>query len=83
MKIDVEGAELLVLEGALETLREARCVVAVEHVWHEQQSGELYNLLSGELRLRAFDMDGRGPLTRSEFLESSEKGDRWNWIFHE
>ena len=50
VKIDVEGAESLVLGRCARRRLEKRGVVAVEHVWHEQQSGGLYSLLSGELR---------------------------------
>ena len=82
VKIDVEGAEMLVLEGASETLRKAVPVVAFEHVWDADTSPAVYQFLS-DLSLRIFDMDGNGPFERSKFLEALQEGDRWNWLAHE
>ncbi len=81
VKIDVEGAEMLVLEGALDTLRRAKPVVAFEHGWHPELSPELYDLITSAVGLRLFDADGNGPLDRPRFLD--ELSTRWNWIAHE
>ena len=62
MKIDVEGAELQVLEGAVGTLREARPVVAFEHGLGTGMSEDLFNLLCRDVGLRLFNMEGIGPL---------------------
>ena len=84
VKIDVEGAEQMVLEGALETLREARPVIAFEHGWFDrpdkEQSENLYRIISEHLDLRLFDMDGHGPMSREEFLLALNT--RWNWVAH-
>jgi hypothetical protein len=82
VKIDVEGAELLVLEGAKETIRKAKPILAFEHVWSEEGSPRVYELLSG-LGMRVFDMDGSGPLSRNEFFDVLQQGNRWNWIAHD
>ncbi|MHB1880494.1 MAG: FkbM family methyltransferase [Acidimicrobiales bacterium] len=82
VKIDVEGAELLVLDGAMETLRKARPTVAFEHAWDEERSPQLCVVLD-ELKLRVFDMDGNGPFDRHEFIDALQHGDRWNWVAHE
>lgn len=85
VKIDVEGAELLVLEGAMHTFRLAKPIIALEHGWHGGQdiehSESIFRLISEDLCLRLFDMDGNGPLGRSEFLEGLQT--RWNWVAHE
>jgi FkbM family methyltransferase len=73
IKIDVEGGERQVLEGALETLRRARPLVvfelergAAEH--YGTRPGDLHDLLCGRAWLRVFDLEGGGPYTR-EALE--------------
>ena len=85
VKIDVEGAERLVLEGALRTFKLAKPTIAIEHGWSGVQDREgsesIYNLICQDLGLRLFDMDGNGPLKKSEFFEGLRT--RWNWIAHE
>ena len=72
IKIDVEGAEGLVLEGARETLRRHRPVVWFEH-GAEASRGmgkdpeEIYDLLA-DCGMRIFDVDGGGPYTVREFV---------------
>jgi FkbM family methyltransferase len=81
IKIDVEGAERLVFRGAMDTLRRARPVIAFEHLWDAEGSEEIYSLICDDVGLRIFDMDGTGPLDRSQFFE--ELASRWNWVAHE
>jgi FkbM family methyltransferase len=82
VKIDVEGAERLVFEGAMRTFRLAKPTIAFEHGWHGDQDIErsepIYKLITEDLRLRLFDMDGNGPLGLSEFLDGLRS--RWNWV---
>jgi FkbM family methyltransferase len=81
IKIDVEGAERLVLEGAMETLRRHQPVVVLEDSGnmapeYGSDSGQIFDLLVGQAGMRIFDMDGNGPYTRDEYATSSF----WNFI---
>jgi FkbM family methyltransferase len=84
VKIDVEGAERLVIEGAMRTFQLAKPTIAFEHGWHGDEdrarSEPIYRLIREDLGLRLFDMDGNGPLELSEFLEGLKT--RWNWVAH-
>jgi len=80
VKIDVEGAELEVVEGGRAVLREARPVVIFEHVGN---AAALYGAppegmwdLLGELGYRIFSVTGEGPFTRGEFTRSTVV----NWL---
>jgi FkbM family methyltransferase len=75
VKIDVEGAELAVLEGARAVLSEARPVVIFEHVrdtadLHDSAPGAPWDLLS-ELDYDVFSATGAGPFTRAAFTQST------------
>jgi FkbM family methyltransferase len=81
IKIDVEGAELAVLQGGRSLLAAARPIVIFEHV---PDAAELYGDepaaawdLFTELGFRVFAATGEGPFTRSRF--SSEHG-IVNWL---
>jgi len=81
VKIDVEDHEHQVIEGALETLREHRPVVAFEHSIgaraHGHEPGDVHHLLTERAGLRIFDADGRGPYSRAELRDEVLTGRRW------
>jgi FkbM family methyltransferase len=75
IKIDVEGAELAVLEGGQSVLREARPVVVFEHVMeasalYGSTSEALWELFS-ELDYEIFSVTGDGPFGRTAFVAAS------------
>jgi len=86
IKIDVEGAEQRVLEGALRTIADHRPVVVFEHgAGLEDQygtsPGAVFDLLAGEAGLRIFDIEGVGPYSREQF-EGVYYKPIWNFVAH-
>ena len=87
IKIDVEGAEQLVIEGALETIKEHRPTILFEHGrgasdYYGGSPSAVHRLLCGEAGLRIFDLDGNGPYSAIEFKRTYERNDRWNFVAH-
>ncbi len=81
VKIDVEGAELAVLQGGRSILSRWRPLVIFEHV---AQAAALYNADSGalwdtlaELDYEIFSITGEGPFTRSRFVQGAKVV---NWL---
>jgi FkbM family methyltransferase len=87
IKIDVEGAEQLVIEGGLATIREHKPTVIFEHgpgASDHYGTGpeDMYRLLHDEAGLRIYDLDGGGPYSLDQFKEEYAKGERWQWVAH-
>jgi FkbM family methyltransferase len=83
IKIDVEGAELGVLQGAIETLQRHRPFVLFEHGaggadLYGTQPTQVFDLLDGA-GLRIFDLDGGGPYSRERF-ETTFTEPIWNFL---
>lgn len=83
LKIDVEGAEQLVLEGAIETIARHRPLIFFEHGAGAAESygttpGMLFDLLGGA-GMRIFDVDGKGPYSRREFEDVFTRP-LWNFL---
>ena len=85
IKIDVEGAERLVIEGAIETISKYKPIVVFEHGkgstdHYDTQPRHLYELLHDDAGLRIFDLDGNGPYTLGQLEEAYARCDRWNYV---
>jgi FkbM family methyltransferase len=79
IKVDVEGAEVKVVRGALSTLRRSRPVVLFEHgraELYETTSDELWDMLS-ECGYRIFNSEGDGPYSRDQFRTPAPE---WNYV---
>jgi FkbM family methyltransferase len=75
VKIDVEGAELAVLEGAQGVLAEARPIILFEHFsdaarLYGAALGAPWDLLS-ELDYEIFSVIGDGPFDRAQFAQGA------------
>jgi len=87
VKIDVEGAEQQVIEGALETLRRHVPTLLFEHGLGSAnvfgtEPDDIYRLLVEEVGYRIFDLDGTGPYTLDEFKHSYHAAERVNYLAH-
>jgi FkbM family methyltransferase len=84
VKIDVEGAELQVLQGARATLATHRPLVVFEHGLgsadhYGTRPEDVHDLLT-ELRYRVFDLQGGGPYDRAAFVETFHTAARVNFL---
>lgn len=84
IKVDVEGAEGLVFEGARETIGTHRPIVWFEHGApaareHGTEPGDIYATLT-DCGLRIFDVNGRGPYTAAEFAAPPKM--TWTFVAH-
>jgi FkbM family methyltransferase len=87
LKVDVEGAEQQVFEGAIETLTRLKPIVLFEHTFGACQAygtwpETIYQLLCDRAGLRLFDLSGNGPFTLGEFDWLSKAGDPINFVAH-
>jgi len=84
IKFDVEGAELLALTGASETLRRARPVCVFE--WgdavataYRATSGDMWRFWT-EHGYTLCDVRGTPVMSEDAFIESSARQDIWNYV---
>ena len=85
IKIDVEGAELQVFEGAIETISKYKPVIIFEHgkggaTHYGTKPSHIYSILTDRAGLRIFDLDGNGPYSVDQLEESFELDERWDYI---
>lgn len=91
MKIDVEGAELLVLEGGRKRIAKDRPVIIFEHGLggadcYGKGPGDIYALLCDECGLKISLLEdwllGRRPLDRPGFSDQFHKGKNYYFVAH-
>jgi FkbM family methyltransferase len=87
IKIDVEGAEHQVIEGAIETIKRHQPIVAFEHgqgaaSHYGTGPSHIFELLCGEAGLRIFNLDGGGPYSEADLARAFDDGSYWNFIAH-
>jgi FkbM family methyltransferase len=84
LKVDVEGAELAVFEGALRTIATHKPTILFEHGkggadHYNTTPADIHRVLTG-VGLGIFDLDGRGPLTAMQFDDAFELNEQWNFV---
>jgi FkbM family methyltransferase len=90
VKIDVEGAELLVLKGGRRTLRAWRPFILFEHglegPGYDPEALELHRRIVQDFGLRVTSMarwlGGAPDMTEAEFLDTVFRHRDWNFLAH-
>ncbi len=85
IKIDVEGAEQQVIEGAIETIRAQAPMVIFEHgVGSANVYGtgplDIHELLVVQAGMRIFDLEGGGPYTAEAFEHAFNEHEHVNFL---
>lgn len=84
LKVDVEGGELAVFEGARRIMTRWQPVVLFEHAWlhsagYGTTAAAVHALLVGEYGLAIYSLDGRGPHDRDRFAALCADSDASNY----
>jgi hypothetical protein len=91
IKIDVEGAELQVMRGAMSTIRKYKPTIVFEHGLgaadcYGTTPEDIYDLLATQCDLRISLMtrwlSGKEPLSRKEFSEEFNSGRNYYFMAH-
>ena len=88
LKIDVEGAEEQVLNGAKTTIQEQRPVVIFEHgIGSADVFGttpqDIHNFFTESAGMRIFDLAGGGPYSLDMFVDAFFTNAHVNFVAHE
>jgi FkbM family methyltransferase len=84
IKIDVEGGEYGVLQGALQTILRHKPLLVFEHgaasFGYGTTSADVYRLLADRAGYAIYDFDGNGPYACESFADAAYHGRYWNWF---
>jgi FkbM family methyltransferase len=85
LKIDAEGADRSVIEGAIQTIRTHRPLVVFEHTsagnaGDDNESAPIIELLCGRAGMRIFDLDGGGPYDLAMLRGAHAAGHYFNFV---
>ncbi len=85
IKIDVEGAERLVFEGAIKTIGTHKPTILFEHgkggaEHYETGPVDVYELLTRECGLSIYQPAGDRPLSLDAFLEAYDRNEQWDFV---
>jgi FkbM family methyltransferase len=91
IKIDVEGAELEVLQGSVATIKRCKPVIPFEHGWgaanvYGTRPEDIYDLLCGDCGLKISTLENwlshQEPLSREEFHRHFYDGLNYFYVAH-
>jgi FkbM family methyltransferase len=85
IKVDVEGAEQAVFEGAIKTITTHKPLIVFEHGkgaadHYGRGPRDVYSFLVGHAGFRIFDLDGKGPYSVAEFEKTFDDDSHWNFV---
>jgi FkbM family methyltransferase len=85
IKVDVEGAEGMVFEGAIKMIAEHKPTILFEHGkggadHYATPPSRIFELLCTEGGLRIFDLDGGGPYSLAQFEDAFQQNNRWDFL---